>query len=100
MSGGLVVLQSTMDYQWVVMGEFTRGGVLNCGSGCQVRGPGCFTNYHEVPGGSDGTVCMRRIAYLRVEVARLGSLVVLQSTMKYQGVLMGLCAQGGVLNCR
>jgi len=69
-SRSLVVLQSTMKYK-----------------------------YHEVPGGSDGTVCLRRIAYLRVEVARSGGLVVLQSTTKYQGALMAQCARGGVLNC-
>jgi len=32
------------------------------------------------------------------EVARSGGLVVLKSTTKYQGALMGLCARGGVLN--
>jgi len=88
-SGSLVVLQSTMKYQGILMGLSAQGGVLNCVWGCQVREPGCFTKYREVPGGYDGTVCLRRNAYLWVEVARSGSLVVLQSTMDYQWVLMG-----------
>ena len=101
-----------------------EGGVLNCMCGCQVRGPrawlcvpeeecsiagevvrsgslepGGFTKIHEVPGGSEGTLCPRTSAQLRVRLSGQGawSLVVLQSTMKYQGALMGLYAQRGVL---
>ena len=65
-SGALVVLQTTVKYQGVLMGLSAQGGVLNCVGGCQVREPGCFTKYHEVPGASDGTVCPRRSARLRV----------------------------------
>ena len=63
--------------------------------------PGSFTKYHEVPGGSDGSVYPRRNVQLRVRFLGSGSwsLVVLQNTMKYQGALMGLCIRGGVLNC-
>ena len=50
--------------------------------------PGFFIKYHEVPGGSDGTVYPRKSAKLRVRMPGEGawSLVVLQSTMKYQGL--------------
>ena len=72
--------------------EFARLGGLE---------PGSFTKYHEVPGGLDGSVYPRRRAQLRLRLPGQGawSLVLLQSTMKYQGALMGLCSRGGVLNC-
>ena len=71
-------------------GEVARSGGLE---------PGCLTKYHEVPGGSDGTVCLRRSAQLRVRLPGQGawSLVLFQITIKSQGAQTGVCARGGVL---
>ena len=100
----LVVLQSTMRYQGALMGLCTQGGMIICV--CYVARSGsleldCFTKYHEVRGGSDGTLCTRRSAQLRVRLPGQGawSLVVLQDTMRYQGALMGLCTKGGKIIC-
>ena len=79
------VRQSTVDCvpeeECSVANEVARSGNLELG---------CFTKYHEVPGGSDGTVCQRMSAQLRVRMPGQGawSLVLFQSTMKYQGALV------------